>query len=89
MKGGTNVSDGEATDNDAILADLMQSDYLRLMDNRVREEIFTQAITINTVKKGRLHSDVVRYRNAIEAWEKQGSRNYYDRIDPPSNVKNY
>lgn len=89
MKGGTNVSNGETTDNDAILADLMQSDYLRLMDNRVREEIFTQAITINTVKKGRLHNDVIRYRNTIDAWEKQGSRNYYDRIDPPSNVKNF
>jgi len=28
----------------------------------------------------------IRYKNAIAAWENQGHRNYYDRIEPPPNV---
>lgn len=73
-------------DKEAVLSDLMKSDYLCLMDNSRREEIFTQAINIDTEKRRKLHSDAVRYRNAIEAWENQGHRSYYDRIDPPPNA---
>jgi len=78
------IMNGE--NEETILAELMQSDYLNLMDNNSRERIFTHAINMDTSGRRKMHTDAVRYKNAIEAWEKQGHRNYYDRIDPPPNA---
>ena len=73
-------------DGETILSDLMQSEYLCLMDNSRREEIFTAAINLETHNRRQLHSDVIRYKSAIDAWENQGHRSYYDRIEPPPNA---
>ena len=78
------IMNGE--NDETILSDLMNSEYLFLMDSNRREEIFTAAINLDTHNRRQLHSDAIRYKNAIDAWENQGHRSYYDRIEPPPNA---
>ena len=76
----------DKTTEDELLALLMDTTTLCSMDKDMRESVFRQAISLPKMKSGKLHPDVVGYKQSIEKWE--NTTGYTARENVPANIQN-
>lgn len=71
---------------DELIACLLETPTLSSMDEKKRERVFRQALSMPGKASRRLHPDVIIYKQSVETWENATS--YDARKQVPASIKN-
>ncbi len=77
--------DEEKKSKEELLDLLLNSPTLCSMDKDMRGNVFRQVISLSEKKSGKLHHDVVSYRQSVEKWEM--TTGYEARNNVPANIR--